>query len=315
MSMPRPLVSILINNYNYGRFLREAIDSALHQTYPNTEVIVVDDGSTDDSRQIIASYGSRIIPVLKENGGQASAFNAGFAQCCGEWVCFLDSDDVWHSAKIEEVVGAMRKFPEAVLIYHKYQSVSERLAPVDRIRPAGVFCGWIDEKVWKSGGAWMSAPTSALSLRKDLLDRIGSIPEKQFKICADAYLNYLVPFLGPVLGLNQCLVDYRLHGGNGFANPHLLCNSGNGVLLRKHLRNYEELVKSVNSSLKRLGVPRVLDLNNHWNYQALKFKLQSADRLPFFQLAWRALVFPGDPAFVNRLRWVARFSLDSMRYD
>jgi glycosyltransferase involved in cell wall biosynthesis len=66
-----PFVSILINNYNYGRFLQEAIDSALNQTYSPTEVIVVDDGSTDNSREIIASYGNKIIPVLKENGGQA----------------------------------------------------------------------------------------------------------------------------------------------------------------------------------------------------------------------------------------------------
>jgi glycosyltransferase involved in cell wall biosynthesis len=315
MSAPRPLVSILINNYNYGRFLRDAIESALNQTYANTEVIVVDDGSTDDSRQIIASYGSRIIPVLKENGGQASAFNAGFALCRGEWVCLLDSDDTWHPTKIEKVVGATRKFPEAVLVYHKYQAVSEELKPVDRIRPAGVFSGWIDEIVQKSGGFWMCSPTSALALRKDLLDRIGSIPEKQFKICADAYLIYLVPFLGPVFGLNQCLVNYRLHGRNGFCSAALLRKSENAGLLHEHLRRYEELVESVNSSLRRLGVPRVLDLKNHWNYQELKFKLNKANSLSFLQLAWRALVFPGDPALVNRLRWVARFSLDSLRYD
>ena len=74
-----PLVSILINNYNYGYFLGAAIESALSQTYQNIEIIVVDDGSTDNSREIIAHYGNHIIPILKENGGQASAFNAGFA--------------------------------------------------------------------------------------------------------------------------------------------------------------------------------------------------------------------------------------------
>ena len=90
----RDLASIIINNYNYGVFLREAVDSALNQTYLNTEVIVVDDGSTDRSREIIASYGDQIIPVLKGNGGQASAFNAGFAASRGEVVFFLDSDDI-----------------------------------------------------------------------------------------------------------------------------------------------------------------------------------------------------------------------------
>src|SRR5256886_12063249 len=116
MSAPRPLVSILINNYNYGRFLREAIDSALRQTYTNTEVIVVDDGSTDDSRPIIAGYGSRIVPVLKENGGQASAFNAGFAVSKGQWICFLDSDDFFAPAKAQAIADNARLFPEAALV-------------------------------------------------------------------------------------------------------------------------------------------------------------------------------------------------------
>src|SRR5215217_1250210 len=88
-----PFVSVVVNNYNYGRFLGEAIDSALAQTYPRTEVVVVDDGSTDDSCSVIAGYDGRVVPVLKENGGQASAFNAGFAASRGDIVIFLDADD------------------------------------------------------------------------------------------------------------------------------------------------------------------------------------------------------------------------------
>src|SRR5688572_7501809 len=108
-----PLVSILINNYNYGRFLRQAIDSALSQTYGNIEVVVVDDGSTDESREIVVNYGERVRPVLKDNGGQASAFNAGFAASRGELIALLDSDDLFVAEKIEKCVAAARKHPEA----------------------------------------------------------------------------------------------------------------------------------------------------------------------------------------------------------
>ena len=86
--MSSPLVSINVNNYNYARFLNQAIDSALNQTYPNIEVVVVDDGSQDSSQEIIGSYGNQIVPVLKENGGQASAFNEGFRVSQGEIVMF-----------------------------------------------------------------------------------------------------------------------------------------------------------------------------------------------------------------------------------
>ena len=86
-------VSIIINNYNYDRFLAQAIDSALNQTYPNIEVIVVDDGSTDSSRQIITSYGDAIKPVLQPNSKQGIAFNNGFNHSTSDIINFLDADD------------------------------------------------------------------------------------------------------------------------------------------------------------------------------------------------------------------------------
>ena len=99
-----PIASVVVNNFNYGRFIADAIDSALAQTYPNTEVIVVDDGSTDESRDIIAGYGSGVTAVLKINGGQASAFNAGFAASHGEVVIFLDADDTLSHTAVERAV-------------------------------------------------------------------------------------------------------------------------------------------------------------------------------------------------------------------
>ena len=88
-----PRVSIVVNNFNYERYVGEAIDSALAQDHDDVEVVVVDDGSTDGSPEVIASYAERIVPVLKSNGGQGSAFNAGFAAATGAAVIFLDADD------------------------------------------------------------------------------------------------------------------------------------------------------------------------------------------------------------------------------
>ena len=98
----QPLVSILVSNYNYARYIGETIESALNQTYSNIELIVCDDGSTDDSVRIIEEYrrrDSRLQLILKANGGQASGFNAAFAASRGELLALLDSDDLFLAAK------------------------------------------------------------------------------------------------------------------------------------------------------------------------------------------------------------------------
>ncbi len=117
------LATIAINNYNYGEFLPEAIDSALNQTYPHKEVVVVDDGSTDNSLEIIAGYGDKIVPVLKENGGQASAFNAGFTASRGDVVFLLDADDLFLPNKVAEVMDKFEKYPEIGWCFHPQKLV------------------------------------------------------------------------------------------------------------------------------------------------------------------------------------------------
>ncbi len=132
----RPLVSILINNYNYGKFLAEAFDSALAQTYDRCETIVVDDGSTDNSPEIIASYGDRIVPIFKTNGGQASAFNAGFAASSGDIICFLDADDVFLPEKAAAIASVAIDNPDTHWFYHSLQYQNETKEQQDLVKVA-----------------------------------------------------------------------------------------------------------------------------------------------------------------------------------
>lgn len=139
------LVSIIINNYNYDYFLREAIDSALNQTYSNIEVLVVDDGSTDNSREIIASYENRIIPILKENGGQASCLNEGFMICKGEIILFLDSDDSFCRDKVEKIVDLFAQViphDPYVILHNMHEIVDKQNLPTGISDISGYYQEW-----------------------------------------------------------------------------------------------------------------------------------------------------------------------------
>ena len=106
-----PLISVVITNHNYRRYLGECIDSALSQIYPNIEVIVVDDGSTDNSAALLQSYGKRITIIIQNNKGVASARNAGIFKSKGEWVAFLDADDSWRPEKLSNSLNTSRTHP------------------------------------------------------------------------------------------------------------------------------------------------------------------------------------------------------------
>ena len=208
------LVSILVNNFNYARFLGGAIDSALQQDYSNLEVIVVDDGSTDESRDIIASYGSRILPVLKDNGGQGSAFNAGFALAKGELICFLDADDLFLPNKVSSVVQAFKRIPNTSLIYHRLQQVDVHLKKIGGPSPRSVLIGDIRSKVERAGTWWPHPTTTGLCPSRWFLEKVLPLPAQKCRLCADGYIAGLAPFFGVVVGLEQPLGVYRMHDGN-----------------------------------------------------------------------------------------------------
>jgi glycosyltransferase involved in cell wall biosynthesis len=210
------LASIIINNYNYGIFLKESIDSALNQNYAETEVIVVDDGSTDDSRRIIASYGNQIVPVLKENGGQASAFNAGFAVSRGEVIIFLDSDDALLPTAVDWAVQLFEK-SQPTKVHWPLWVIDEHSKKTGRTWPDGNLPeGDLRETVIRYGpSSSYSPPTSGNAWARSFLAKVLPVPD-DYKLCADDYLYALAPAFGLIKRISEPQGFYRVHGKNNY---------------------------------------------------------------------------------------------------
>ncbi len=207
------LVSVIINNHNYGRFLREAIDSALNQTYRNFEVIVVDDGSTDDSRSIIADYGSRIVPVVKENGGQGSALNAGFAVSHGEIIVILDADDFLLPSAIVKSVRPFGQCNVAKVHWQMWEVDGDGRksgAVIPIARPAE---GDFRDTVLREGPCSHQCGTGNAYARW-FLEKVLPIPESVFTMGADTYLFELAALFGEVRKVSAPQSCYRIHGSN-----------------------------------------------------------------------------------------------------
>lgn len=212
----KPLVSIIIDNYNYARYLREAIDSALNQTYSHTEVIVVDDGSTDDSREIIASYADKIIPVLKENGGQASAFNAGFAVSKGDIICFLDSDDTFLPEKVSEVVNIMCNNQDISWCFHSLQLIDTNFNQSFNKSEEHSSYKWdCSSHIKRFKLPFIPTATSGTCFKRSLLQLILPMPEA-IAITSDNYLKFTSLALTKGVFLNKYLSIQKIHGANAY---------------------------------------------------------------------------------------------------
>ena len=219
-SLPnRPLVSVLISNYNYGQYLGEAIASVLQQTYPDLEVIICDDGSTDASLKLLEIYealDSRITVVRQPNGGQSLALNAAFSKSKGEIICFLDADDIFLPNKVGLVVNAFAEVSDAGFAVHKMALVDK-----DRKYRGGIPClydlpsGWYGPLLDFGGPRVLPGlpPTSGLSLRRSVAEAFFPLPAA-LKAYSDTLIQVVAPLVTPIAAIEVPLSEYRIHGAN-----------------------------------------------------------------------------------------------------
>lgn len=275
--MAERLVSIVVNNYNYGRFLGAAIDSALAQDYPHVEVIVVDDGSTDESRTVIARYGRRIRAMLKPNGGQGSAFNAGFAFSHGEVVNFLDADDMLHP---DAARHALTAFDDP--------SVSQRLAPLDMIDAEGNRTGRIfPDHPLPSGdlrartlafGPWayQVVPTSGNFWARWYLEKVLPIPP-EFTVGGDEFLSSVAALYGLLASDSRPVGCYRGHGGNVYWRDRIGVED-----VADDSFYFERITGLIEHHANRLGLPVEPQawIRRDWRQQVRRVVLHRSGRRP-----------------------------------
>ncbi|HWK66039.1 MAG TPA: glycosyltransferase [Rhizobiaceae bacterium] len=209
-----PPVSIIIPNYNYARFLQRSIGSSLEQNYPDVEVIVVDDASSDNSPDVIGSYGGAITARLRErNGGHAAAFNTGLEASSGEIVLFLDADDYLYPEAVSQIVEAWDE--KTAQVQFRLHIVDEAQHVKDVFPPPELpfDSGDVVPKLLRKG-RYQTTVTSGLAFRRSTLETIMPIPEPDFRQGADGYLATLAPLYGQVRSIDECLGAYRIHGVN-----------------------------------------------------------------------------------------------------
>jgi glycosyltransferase involved in cell wall biosynthesis len=212
-----PRVSIVIISYNYARFLREAIHSALGQTYRDLEIIIVDDGSSDGSRRIIEEFRDRAAVIFQANRGETSAVNAGFAASGGDIVMFLDSDDMLRPTAVEEAATAWR--PGLAKVQFGLEIIDAEGRSTGAIEPVYPL-DYTPEKVrreFMATNTYSWPPTSGNAFSRAFLSQVMPLSTEEFPFAPDGALNTIAPLFGEIATLAKPLGVYRIHGNNMWA--------------------------------------------------------------------------------------------------
>ena len=220
-----PRVSVVIPTYNYGRYIVEAIESVLNQTFPDREVIVVDDGSTDDTGELIGRFGDRVRYIYQRNLGPSAARNTGIRAARGEYVGFLDSDDLWLPEKLALQVAVLDSCQAVGLVYSDalfFRDETQAIIGAHREvfpHPAGRILAQLVL------GNVISSPTPLV--RRSILDRVGLFDE-DLKASEDWDLWIRIAKICEIAYIDQPLAKYRRHRHNKSLNTKAI---GMGQLL------------------------------------------------------------------------------------
>lgn len=235
MKSDSTLVSVIIPNFNYAHYLEEAIESVLNQTHPAIEVIVVDDGSTDNSIEIANRYLTRITLVSKTNGGVSSARNVGIANATGSFICFLDADDFWETDKVEM---QLKKASEGKtgLVYSGILECDSKLIPLREIQP--IFQGDCEDKYrFRPGSAVAILGTSTALISRDVLDEVGLF-DLELNTSADWDFLRRISKITDFGYVSSPLVRYRKHATNMSAGSLSRYYRDNEKALNKMVSEY-----------------------------------------------------------------------------
>ncbi|HEV2223908.1 MAG TPA: glycosyltransferase family A protein [Candidatus Acidoferrales bacterium] len=246
------LVTVLIDTYNQERYIEQALVSVLEQDLPprDIEIVVVDDGSTDRTPEIIQKFAPRVRLLRKKNGGQASAFNAGFSESHGQFVAFLDGDDWFATGKLAAVVKVLQEHPEVGAVGHGYYEVNEatnevRICAAHEPRFLHLATPDASRRAYLD---WRFFLTSNLTVRRRILHRVIPIPET-LTFNADAPIAMASMAVGLQV-IEKPLAYYRRHADNRWA-----VDSKDMVRVRRRDEMNERMFDVLEPLLIRLGVP------------------------------------------------------------
>jgi glycosyltransferase involved in cell wall biosynthesis len=251
-------VSAVIPTYNSAKYIRDAVESVLAQTYPVYEVLVVDDGSTDGTEELFKGYGNRIRYIRQANAGPPVARNTGLAQAAGDWIALLDSDDLWTPQKIERQVAYLESHPACGLVYTDMKTFDDsgiieesvKISRNLRLPSGNIFPQMFAETLFQ---------TSAVLIRKSCIDRVGGF-DTELRM-GDDYELFLRISRHYELGyVDEPLVLYRQHATQGTRTWGKQLHHGvpwEFLVLKKIVDRYPEMVQELGRNVvyRRLAKP------------------------------------------------------------
>ena len=246
-------VSVLINNYNYGRFLDDCLQSIKNQTIQPFEVILYDDGSTDDSLDIAKKYDFVDVISNKNYGlkpafNQANAIYSAFLKSKGDIICLLDSDDFFSKEKIENIINQFQNNENAVLVQNAFYEYRNNI--VTKTLNYGKSNKNYKKLYYTKRWTGFYNPTSCLSLKRSYLENVLPIDEDgKWKVWPDVRISRLAPFYGEVISLDIPLTYYRKHGNSDSDNMNAFAS--------KTLENQIEHHEYINEKINELGLAKI----------------------------------------------------------
>lgn len=246
-----PIVSVLVNTFNHELFIAKALSSIMEQDFPapDTEIIVVDDGSTDLTPQIVRQFLPRITFIRKQNGGQVSAVLEGLPHAKGEIIAFLDGDDWWTRDKLTKIIHAFERYPQVAAVGHGYYEVNEQGASIRTMTVDSecLLSCKTPENARHAANLRVFGGTSRMAIRRKVLDRILPIPVTLPYV--DNFIFSQAIALSGATVLPDLLCHYRLHSKNLYAS-----DSFDEPRFRRRLEHLRYISEYLSPRFQALGV-------------------------------------------------------------